>query len=87
MKIEACLTDDIARTLLIPLWCCATPCRANPQAAYDPVYGARPLRRSLQHTVETLISRKIIAGEVEQGDTLAVDCRDGALTVSAVRVE
>ena len=37
MKIEACLTDDIARTLLIPLWCCATPCRANPRAAYDPV--------------------------------------------------
>ena len=56
-------------------------------AAYDPIYGARPLRRYLQHTVETLISRKIIAGEVEQGDTLAVDCRDGALTVSAVRVE
>ena len=37
MKIEACLTDDIARTLLIPLWCCATPCRANPRATYDPV--------------------------------------------------
>ena len=32
MKIEACLTDDIARTLLIPLWCCAIPCRANPRA-------------------------------------------------------
>ena len=43
-------------------------------SAYDPVYGARPLCRYLQHTVETLISRKIIAGEVEQGDTLAVDC-------------
>ena len=56
-------------------------------SAYDPIYGARPLRRYLQHTVETLISRKIIAGEVEQGDTLAVDCRDGALTVGAVRVE
>ena len=56
-------------------------------SAYDPAFGARPLRRYLQHTVETLISRKIIAGEVEQGDTLAVDCRDGALTVSAVRVE
>ena len=56
-------------------------------SAYDPIYGARPLRRYLQHTVETLISRKIIAGEVEQGDTLAVDCRDGALTVSVVRVE
>lgn len=37
MKIEAHLTDDIAKTLLIPLWCCATPCGANPQGAYDPV--------------------------------------------------
>ena len=35
-------------------------------SAYDPVYGARPLRRFLQHTVETLISRKIIADEVGQ---------------------
>ena len=53
------------------------------ESAYDPIYGARPLRRYLQHTVETLISRKIIAGEVESGDTLTVDCKDGALTVSA----
>ena len=35
--------------------------------AYDPVYGARPLRRYLQHTVETLISRKIIADQVDSG--------------------
>ena len=55
-------------------------------SAYDPIYGARPLRRYLQHTVETLISRRIIAGEVEQGDTLVVDCRDGELTVEAVAV-
>ena len=56
------------------------------ESAYDPIYGARPLRRYLQHTVETLISRKIIAGEVEGGDTLTVDCRDGDLTVSASQV-
>ena len=51
------------------------------QAAYDPIYGARPLRRYLQHTVETLISRKIIADQVEGGQTLTVDCRDGQLVV------
>ena len=51
------------------------------EAAYDPVYGARPLRRYLQHTVETLIGRKIIAGQVEPGAALVVDVKDGELTV------
>ena len=55
-------------------------------AAYDPVYGARPLRRYLQHTVETLISRKIIADQVLPGDTLTVDVRDGALEVDSKTV-
>ncbi|MCI2105721.1 MAG: ATP-dependent chaperone ClpB [Intestinimonas sp.] len=56
------------------------------EAAYDPVYGARPMRRFLQHTVETLISRKIIADEVQPGDTLVVDAKDGTFTVSTVAV-
>ena len=51
------------------------------EAAYDPVYGARPLRRYLQHTVETLIGRKIIADQVEPGAALTVDVQDGQLTV------
>ena len=51
------------------------------EAAYDPIYGARPLRRYLQHTVETLIGRKIIADQVTPGATLTVDSRDGALVV------
>ena len=50
-------------------------------SAYDPVYGARPLRRFLQHTVETLISKKIIADEVLPGATLTVDLENGELTV------
>ena len=56
------------------------------EEAYDPLYGARPLRRYLQHTVETLISREIIAGGVAPGDTLTVDVRDGELTLSAQQV-
>jgi len=50
-------------------------------SAYDPVYGARPLRRFVQHTVETLIGRKIVADQVAPGQTLTVDLRDGALNV------
>ena len=50
-------------------------------SSYDPVYGARPLRRFVQHTVETLIGRKIVADEVLPGSTLTVDCEDGQLVV------
>ena len=50
-------------------------------SAYDPAFGARPLRRFVQHSVETLISRKIIADQVRPGETIVVDCRDGELTL------
>ena len=49
--------------------------------AYDPLYGARPLRRYLQHTVETLVSRAIIAGEIREGQILTVDAENGELTL------
>ena len=55
-------------------------------SAYNPIYGARPLRRYLQHTVETLISKKIIADQVEPGSRITVDCRDGQLTVDSREV-
>ena len=50
-------------------------------AAYDPQYGARPLRRYLQHTVETLLARRIVEGNVSPGATLRVEGRDDALQV------
>ena len=50
-------------------------------AAYDPQYGARPLRRYLQHTVETLLARRIVEGNVSPGATLRVEVRDDALQV------
>ena len=56
------------------------------ESAYDPIYGARPLRRFLQHTVETLVSKKIIADQVEPGSRITVDCRDGELTVDTKEV-
>lgn len=56
-------------------------------SAYDPIYGARPLRRFLQHTVETLISKKIIADQVEPDACLLVDCVAGELTVESQTVQ
>ena len=48
-------------------------------AAYDPQYGARPLRRYVQHTVETMLSKRLLRGEVLPGQTVTVDAADGEL--------
>ena len=48
---------------------------------YDPVYGARPLKRYLQKYVETLTARKILSGEVHTGDTLVLDVENGESVV------
>ena len=49
--------------------------------SYDPAFGARPLRRYLQHTVETLIAKKLIAGDVTPGTVLTVAVQNGELVV------
>ncbi len=48
---------------------------------YDPVYGARPLKRYIQKYVETMAARKILSDEVHEGDTITVDVADGELFV------
>ncbi len=48
-------------------------------AAYDPQYGARPLRRYVQHTVETMLSKRLLEGKVLPGQTITVDALDGEL--------
>ncbi|MBM4063817.1 MAG: type VI secretion system ATPase TssH, partial [Planctomycetes bacterium] len=50
---------------------------------YDPVFGARPLKRLLQRELETRIGRKLIAGEIVDGSTVHVDVREGALAIEA----
>ena len=51
---------------------------------YDPVYGARPLKRYLQKNVETLAAKLILADGVRAGDTIEIGLSDGRLTASAV---
>ena len=50
-------------------------------AAYDPQYGARPLRRYVQHTVETMLSKRLLRGEILPGQTVTVDAANGELVM------
>ena len=54
-------------------------------AAYDPSFGARPLKRYIQKHVETLSARLILQDEVQQGDTIRIDAVDGALKADVVK--
>ena len=49
------------------------------ERGFDPVYGARPMRRYLQSTVETLIARTILSGDISAGSTIVVGVKDGEL--------
>jgi ATP-dependent Clp protease ATP-binding subunit ClpB len=54
------------------------------RSAYDPVFGARPLKRYLQHSLETRIGRALIGGDIRDGATITVDARDDELEVSHI---
>ncbi len=60
--------DDSAKDLII-------------EGGYDPVYGARPLKRYLTRHVETLVAREILAGDISRGDELIVSAEDGELSI------
>ena len=66
-QIRISLTDDAKAAIV--------------DAAYDPRYGARPLRRYVQHTVETMLSKRILRGEVLPGQTVQVDVQSGELVM------
>ena len=55
-------------------------------SGYDPVYGARPLKRFLQKNVETLAARTILEGKVSMGDTITIGMQDGKLTATTEHV-
>jgi ATP-dependent Clp protease ATP-binding subunit ClpB len=57
------------------------------ELGYDPVYGARPLKRSIQKYLETAIAKSILRGEFKQGDTIFVDIQDERLTFKSLNVE
>jgi ATP-dependent Clp protease ATP-binding subunit ClpB len=68
------LLDDAARTWL-----------AN--RGYDPTYGARPLKRVIQKSVQDPLAEQLLAGRIKDGETVKVSVRDGALTVNGAAVK
>jgi len=57
------------------------------ELGYDPVYGARPLKRAIQKYLETAIAKSILRGEFQGGDTIFVDVEDERLTFKRLSVE
>ena len=53
------------------------------EQSYDPVYGARPLKRYIQKTVETLAAKLILKGDIGEGDTIQITVKDGQLEAAA----
>jgi ATP-dependent Clp protease ATP-binding subunit ClpB len=53
------------------------------ESAYDPQFGARPLKRFLQRELETQVARQLIAGQIKDGDDLQVSVRDGKLAINS----
>ncbi len=56
------------------------------ERGYDPVYGARPLKRLIQQELETPIARQLVMGELRDGDTAAVDTKDGRIVIVPLAV-
>lgn len=57
------------------------------EEGFDSVYGARPLKRFIQRSLETRVARALIAGEAEEGSVMTVDEADGELTVQIAKPE
>jgi ATP-dependent Clp protease ATP-binding subunit ClpB len=51
-------------------------------SGYDPAYGARPLKRVIQKNVQDVLAEKILAGEVKDGDTVALTVEDGHIVLA-----
>ena len=86
--IVVLLTDDLRKRLAsrhIGLELTPAACDFIVGAAYDPVYGARPLKRYLQHQLETKIGRAIIAGEIGDGDKMIIDADLNGLKITVNR--
>ena len=84
MKIIDLQIDKLnARLAQQQIKCEVTPAAKSAivDASYNPEFGARPLRRYVQHTVETMLSKRILAGNILPGQTVIVDYENGELTM------
>jgi ATP-dependent Clp protease ATP-binding subunit ClpB len=57
------------------------------ERGYDPIYGARPLRRLMQHEIDDKLARSLLSGDIRDGDTVLVDVAPGADGLSVTKVE
>jgi len=57
------------------------------QKGYDPVFGARPLRRTIQNMLEDQLSEAILRGEFQSGDTVEIDCEEDRLVMRPIASE
>src|SRR3989304_5018265 len=55
------------------------------EAGYDPVYGARPIKRTIQRSLESEIARRLLSGAVEEGRKLTIDLSGGKLTFTTAK--
>ena len=53
------------------------------EAGYDPVYGARPLKRVIQRELESVLARRLLGGEIPEGMAVHVDARDKKLVLES----
>jgi ATP-dependent Clp protease ATP-binding subunit ClpB len=84
-EIVVLLTADLSRRLAdrrIALELSEAARTHIAEQGYDPVYGARPLKRYLQHALETRIGRALIGGDIGEGATILVGMENGELTVT-----
>lgn len=84
-QIVALMTKDLSKRLEernVKVKITETARRFIAEKGYDPVYGARPLRRYIQRELETRIGRALIAGDVPEGNIIRVDLKDDRIDVS-----
>jgi ATP-dependent Clp protease ATP-binding subunit ClpB len=84
-KIVELMIDDVRTRVAdrrIELELAPAACELVAREGYDPVYGARPLRRFIQREVETRIGRALLSGQIRDGAKITVDADDGQLIVN-----
>jgi len=84
-RIVTLLTRDLSNRLknrIVAVEITDTAREFIAKTGYDPVYGARPLRRYIQRELETRIGRALIAGDIPEGAVIRVDVKNDALTIS-----
>ena len=87
MQITRLLLDRVARRMRaqgVELEVSDEAVQYLANAGFDPQYGARPLRRAIQRLLEDELSERLLAGEIERGQRVRVDQRDGRLNVETV---